>query len=91
MVDEILGSPLSKSTVINLESEGSMAPSADINSFCCGSHVFSTSRADMDVGDWAKSSTMLYFTVALAVALLAIHRTRNHGPRVAPSGGSGGK
>ena len=51
MVDDILGSPLSKSKVINLESEGSMKPSADNNTFRCVGKVFNTSRAHIVVGD----------------------------------------
>ena len=42
MVDGILGSPLSKSNVINLESEGSMAPRVTSKDFHCVGHVLST-------------------------------------------------
>ena len=59
MVDGILGSPWSRSNVINLESEGSMKPSMDENTFGCVRKFLSTSRVDMAIGDWAKSSTML--------------------------------
>ena len=44
--------------MINLDSEGSAAPSSDSNDFHCVGHVLSTSRADMTIGDWAKSSTI---------------------------------
>ena len=54
MVDGILGSPLSKSKVINLESEGSMAPRAASRDFLCVGHVLSTSRVDIVMGDWDK-------------------------------------
>ena len=57
--------------MINLESNGSMAPREASKAFCCVGHVLSTSRADMDIGDLAKSSTILYLTVAFAVVLLA--------------------
>ena len=59
MVDGMRGSPFSMSNVINLESEGSIAPRAASKYFRCVGHVLSTSRADMVVGVWAKSSTML--------------------------------
>ena len=59
MVDDMCGSPFSVSNVINLESEGSTAPREASNTFHCIEHVLSTSRADMVVGVWAKSSTML--------------------------------
>ena len=45
--------------VISLESEGSTAPRAASKDFHYIGHVLSTSRADMAVGIWAKSSTML--------------------------------
>ena len=70
MVDGIRGSPFSVSNVIKLESEGSMAPREASKAFRCIGHVLSTSRADMAVGVWAKSSTMLWLTATLAVALL---------------------
>ena len=59
MVDGMRGSPFSVSNVINLESEGSTAPREASNAFHCIGHVLSTSRVDMVVGVWAKSSTML--------------------------------
>ena len=59
MVDEILGSPLSKSKVINLESEGSTAPRVASRDFISVGHVLSTLRVDMAIGVWAKSSRML--------------------------------
>ena len=59
MVDGMHGSLFSMSKVISLESEGSTAPRAASKAFCCVGHVLSTSRADMVVGVWAKSSTML--------------------------------
>ena len=59
MVEGILGSLLSKSNVINIESKGSMTPSAASNYFHCGGHFLSTTSVDMDIGDWAKSSMML--------------------------------
>ena len=76
MVDGICGSPFSVSNVINLESEGSMAPREDSKTFRCVGHVLSTSRVDMVVGVWAKSSTLLYLTATLAVALLEIRCIR---------------
>ena len=54
MVDGILGSPLSKSKVINLESEGSTTLRAASRDFLCVGHVLSTLRVDMAVGVWAK-------------------------------------
>ena len=59
MVEGILGSLLSKSNMINMESEGSTASSADNNAFHYCGHVFNTSRVDMTIGDWAKLSMML--------------------------------
>ena len=59
MVDGIHGSPFSMLNVINLESEGSTAPRVASNAFHYIRHTLSTSRADMVVGVWAKSSTML--------------------------------
>ena len=52
-------SPFSMSNVINLESEGSTAPRAASKAFHCIGHILSTSRVDMVIGVWAKSSTML--------------------------------
>ena len=59
MVDGIHGSLYSVSNVINLESEGSTAPRAASKTFRYIGQVLSTSRVDMVVGVWAKSSTML--------------------------------
>ena len=59
MVDSICGSPFSVSNVINLESKGSMEPRVASKDFRCVGHILSTSRADMAVGVWAKSSTVL--------------------------------
>ena len=59
MVDGMRGSPFSMSNMINLESEGSMTPRAASNAFFYVGHVLSTSRANMVVGVWARSSTML--------------------------------
>ena len=58
IVDGMCGSPFSMSNVINLDSEGYMAPRVASNAFRCVWHILSTSRADMAVGVWAKSSTM---------------------------------
>ena len=59
MVDGMHGSLFSMSNVINLESEGSIAPRAASKDFHYVGQVLSTSRADIAVGVWAKSSTML--------------------------------
>ena len=59
MVDGIHGSPFSVSNVINLESKGSIALRAASKAFHCVGKVLSNSRADMAVGVWAKSSTIL--------------------------------
>ena len=59
MVDGIHGSPFSVSNLINLESEGSTAPREANKAFRCVGQVLSTSREDMAIGVWAKSSTML--------------------------------
>ena len=59
MVDGMHGSPFSVSNAINLESEGSMAPRVARKDFRYIGHVLSTSRADMEVGVWSKSSMML--------------------------------
>ena len=53
------GSRFSVSKVISLESEGSTAPKGASKNFHCVGHILSTSRVDMAVGVWAKSSTML--------------------------------
>ena len=45
--------------MINLELEGFMAPRAARKDFHCVGHILSTSRADMAIGDWAKSSMIL--------------------------------
>ena len=59
MVNGIRGSSLSTSKVINLELEGSTTLREDSKNFQCVGNVLSTSREDMVVGDWAKSSTIL--------------------------------
>ena len=59
MVDGIHGSPFSMSNVINLDSEGSTAPRAASRDFYYVGHVLSTSRVDMMVGVWVKSSMIL--------------------------------
>ena len=59
MVEGMHGSSFSVSNVINLDSEGSTTPIAASKDFRCIGHVLSTSRVDMAVGVWAKSSTML--------------------------------
>ena len=59
IVEGMCGSLFSMSNVINLELDGSTAPRAASKDFCCVGHVLSTSRVDMVVGVWAKSSTML--------------------------------
>ena len=59
MVDGIGGSPFCVLNVINLESKGSTAPRVASKDFHCVGKVLSTSRADIAVGVWAKSSTML--------------------------------
>ena len=53
------GSPFSVSKVISLESEGSTAPRVASKDFRCIGHILSTSREDMAVAIWAKSSIML--------------------------------
>ena len=59
MDDGIRGSPLSKSKVINLESEGSTAPKVDKKALRYEGQVLRTFRVDMVEGDWAKSSKIL--------------------------------
>ena len=59
MVDDMRSSPFFVLNVINLESKGSTAPRVDNKAFHCIGHILSTSRVDMAVGVWAKSSTML--------------------------------
>ena len=59
MVDGMPGSSFSMPNVINMELEGSMAPRVASKAFHCVRHVLSTSRVDMAVGVWDKSSTML--------------------------------
>ena len=59
MVDGIRGSPFSVSNVVNLESEGSTAPREASKDFRCVGKVLSTSRVDMVIRVWAKSSMML--------------------------------
>ena len=45
--------------MINLELEGSTALRAASKDFRYGAHILSTSRDDMAIGDWAKSSMIL--------------------------------
>ena len=59
MVDGICGSLFSVSNVINMDSKGSTALRAASKAFCCVGQVLSTSRVEIVVGVWAKSSTML--------------------------------
>ena len=59
IVEGMCGSLFSMSKVINLESEESTTPRVASKAFYCVGHVLSTSRADMAVGVWAKSFTML--------------------------------
>ena len=56
MVDGMCGFPF---FVLNLELEGSTSLMAASNAFHYIGHVLSTSRVDMPIGVWAKSSTML--------------------------------
>ena len=53
------GSPFFVSNVINLELEGSTAPRVASSTFRCVGYVLSTSKEDMAIGVWARSSTML--------------------------------
>ena len=59
IVEGMRGSPFSMSKVIILESKGSTAPRATSKAFYYVGNILSTSREDMAVGFWAKSSTML--------------------------------
>ena len=59
MVDGIHGSPLSMLNVINLESKRSAASRVASKDFHYVGQVLSTSRANIAIGVWAKSSTML--------------------------------
>ena len=59
IVEGMHSSSVSMSKVINLESEGSISPRVASKAFCYVGHVLSTSKEDMAVGIWAKSSTML--------------------------------
>ena len=59
IVEGMRVSSFSMSNVISLESEGSTSPREAGKVFHCVGHVLSTSRADMVVGIWAKSSTIL--------------------------------
>ena len=59
MVDGIHGSPFSVLNVIKLESEGSTALRATSKDFHYIGYFLSTSRVDMVIGVWSKSSTML--------------------------------
>ena len=59
IVEGMRGSLFSVSKVISLDLEGSTTPRVASRAFHCVGHVLSTSRVDMAVGIWAKSSTML--------------------------------
>ena len=59
IVEGMHSSPFFVSNVINLESEGSTAPRVTSKAFRYVGNVLSTSRVDMAVGVWAKSSTMI--------------------------------
>ena len=59
IVDCMHDSPFSVSNVINLDLEGSTTPRVASKDFRCVGHILSTSKADMAIGVWAKSSTML--------------------------------
>ena len=59
IVEGMHNSPLSVSNVINLESEGSTASRVASKDFHYVGRILSTSRTNMAVGIWAKSSTML--------------------------------
>ena len=56
IVEGMCSSPFSMSKVINLVSEGSTAPKVASKAFLYVGHVLGTSRVDMVVGIWAKSS-----------------------------------
>ena len=58
IVEGIHGSLFSISNVISLESEGSTAPRVASMDLYYFGHILSTSRVDMVVSVWAKSSTM---------------------------------
>jgi len=59
MIDGIHEVALSKSKIIKQESAGSITPHVEINALCLDGNVCKASNADIDEGDWAKSSTML--------------------------------
>ena len=59
IVEGMHGSSFSVSKVISLELEGSTAPRAVSKAFYYIGNTLSTSRVDMAVGVWAKSSTMI--------------------------------
>ena len=59
IVEGMHDSLFSMSKVIRFESEGSTTPRAASKALHYIRHVLSTSRADMVVGIWAKSSTTL--------------------------------
>ena len=59
IVEGMHGSLFSVSKVIILDSEGYTAPRVASRDFHYVGHVLSTLRANMAVGVWAKSSTML--------------------------------
>ena len=59
IVEGMHGSLFSVSKVISFESKGCTTPRAASKDFRYVGHVLSTSRVDMAVDVWAKSSTML--------------------------------
>ena len=59
MVDGICGSLFSMLNVINLESEGSTASREASKAFRCVQNFLSTSRVDISIVVWAKSSMMM--------------------------------
>ena len=59
IVEGMHGSPFSISNVISLELKGSTTPIVASKAFLYIGHILSTSRAEMVVGIWAKSSIML--------------------------------
>ena len=91
IVEGIRGSPFSVSNVISWESEGSTAPRVASRDFRYVGHVLSTSREDMVIGDWAKSSMILYLIAALVVVVLVRHLKGRCRPLAAPSMGGGGR
>ena len=58
IADGIRISPFSVLNVINLESDGSTVPREASKAFQCIGKVLNTSRSNIAVGVWAKSSMM---------------------------------